>query len=702
MTRLAVAWTILASTAFAADPTRILPPGERPSDRRLTDKPRDLNGYFPFDPPATKAAWEARRKELREHLLVSLGLWPLPEHGKVEATVYGKIERDGYTVEKVFFASLPGHYVTGNLYRPSAAGKHPVVLCPHGHWSNGRFYDAGEKEAKAQIASGGETWPESARYPLQARCAHLARMGCVVFHYDMVGYADSNAIVHREGFADADATLRLHSQMGLQTWNSIRALDFALGMPSVDATRVGLTGASGGGTQSFILAALDDRVTCCVPAVMVSTAMQGGCVCENAPYLRLGTGNVEFAAMFAPKPLALIGAKDWTIDIETKGYPQLQALYRLYETEGKVLAKCFPQFGHNYNQVSREVTYAWFNKHLNLGQAELVKERPFVPVQPRELSVFDAEHPRPADAADAAGVRRVLTDRDRSQLEAILPTDAAKLAKFRRITGVAVREMIHDSLPVAGTVTVDDAGPKEEADGRTARKLWLSRKGSSERLPTYGVRGTKFDGDVVVWVHPAGKSSLFVDGKPTPELEALLDGGSAVVGIDLIGTGELSGVSPSVDAKYAGFTFGYNRPFFAEQVHDVLTAVRAALDHPSAKRVHLVGWGSAGPVALTARSLCGDAIGRTAVDLDGFRFDDVRTNGDPRMLPGALKYGGVGGIAALCAPHELYLANHRGTGTGQIIQAAYKAAGADAKLRREPERPAGRQVIEWLLKPTDR
>lgn len=702
MTRSVVLLAVLAGTALATDPTRILPPGESPADRRLTEKPRDLNGYFPFDPPATRTAWESRRKRLREHLMVSLGLWPMPGRGKVDATIHGKVERNGYTVEKVFFASLPGHYVTGNLYRPTAQGRHPVVLSPHGHWNNGRMYDAGEARAKQEVASGGETWHESARYPLQARCAHLARMGCVVFHYDMLGYADSTAVVHREGFSDADALLRLQSQMGLQTWNSLRALDFALALPDVDSTRVGLTGASGGGTQSFILAALDDRITCCVPAVMVSTSMQGGCVCENAPYLRLGTGNVEVAAIFAPKPLALIGAKDWTIDIETKGFPELQALYRLYGADANVFAKCFPQFGHNYNRVSREVMYAWFNKHLRLGLPDPVEERPFVPIPPNGLTVFDADHPRPADALNASALRRTMTERDRAQFETFLPADAAKLAEFQRVVGTALHVMTHDSLPSADEVTFEEAGPRGESAGRIARKLWLGRKDQRERIPAYGVRGPVFDGDVVVWIHPSGKSSLSSDGQLKSEVQTLLDGGWAVVAVDVAGTGELSGVVPSVNASYAGFTFGYNRPFFAEQVHDILTAIRAAKTHPSTKRVHLVGWGEAGPAALVARALSGEAVGRTVVDLDRFRFEDVRANTDPRMLPGALKYGGIGSFAALCAPHDLLLANHRATGTGRIAQAAYKAAGAEGRLRREPERLTGRQMVEWLMKPTDR
>src|SRR5262249_38767403 len=162
-------------------------------------------------------------------------------------------------------------------------------------------------------------------YPPQARCAQLARMGCVVFHYDMVGYADSQLIPHRQGFTDAQAELRLQSFMGLQTFNSLRALDFLLGLPDVDPQRIVVTGASRGGPQTFILCAIDDRPAAAVPAVMVSTAMQGGCICENCSHLRVGAGNIDLAGLFAPKPLAMSGANDWTKEIETKGLPELKA-----------------------------------------------------------------------------------------------------------------------------------------------------------------------------------------------------------------------------------------------------------------------------------------------------------------------------------------------------------------------------------------
>jgi hypothetical protein len=167
--------------------------------------------------------------------------------------------------------------------------------------------------------------------------------------------------------------------------------------------------------------------------------------------------------------------------------------------------------------------------------------------------------------------------------------------------------------------------------------------------------------------------------------------------VDVFGTGELALDKPAVNTQYAGYTFGYNRPLLAERVHDILTAVAFAKGHPQAKTVHVVGWESAGPWAALARALAGDAVGRTAADLDGFRFEAVRAGDDPMMLPGALKYGGLGAFAALCAPGELLLHNHRQTGTGALPPAAYRAAGTDGRLRREAERLPAEQVVEWLL-----
>jgi dienelactone hydrolase len=724
------------------DPTRVFTDMRKPTDVRL-GPPKTLNDYFPFAVPKTKEAWEVRRKLLREQVLVANGLWPMPEKTPLNPLVHGQIDRDEYTIDKVYFASTPGHYVCGNLYRPKAGpdrkaggdGKLPAVLFAHGHWAGGRFEDAGEKAAKASVDAGGEPDLDRGRFFMQALPATLARLGFVVFHYDMVGYADSKAIPHREGFKDGEAELRLQSFMGLQTWNSVRALDFLSSLSDVDPKRIGMTGASGGGTQTFVLAAIDDRLAAAFPAVMVSTAMQGGCVCENCSHLRVNTGNVEMAAVFAPKPLALSAANDWTKDIMTKGYPELKELYKLYGAEDKVAAKAWLEYGHQYNVHAREFMYSWFRKHLQ-GKDEAVKEPPFKPVVPSTgLNVFDAAHPRPKDELNAAQLREALTKASDAQLKALEPKDAKSLAEFKRVVGTALRAMVNSDRP-SGILM-------NSSTGMLPSNRWLlARVGTRDAYHTFeiatlraklpkGVTSTPrqadyWHGDALpcflaspvrptdqwaLWLHPKGKSSLVENGKPSAAVQRLLDANVGVVGIDPLWTGEQVEEKPFVvDKNYAGYTYGYNRTVLAQRVHDALTAIsfirRSLLkgsfvmggSDEKGKPVHLVGWGEMGPVAVLAKALAGDAVAKTAADLNQFRFEAIKETADPMMLPGAVKYGGLAAFLALCAPGEVLAHNHKGTASGHLSQAAYDAAGAKDRLTRVNDKLDDLKVVEWLVK----
>jgi dienelactone hydrolase len=215
----------------------------------------------------------------------------MPARTPLNAVIHGKVDRGDYTVEKVFFESAPGFFVTGNLYRPkNVTGKAPGVLFAHGHWTDARLSESSEAELRREIADGEERFEQGGRSRFQSLCVQLARMGCVVWQWDMLGNSDSQQLsmqlVH--GFAkqrpemnttenwglfSPQAEAHLQSIMGLQTWNSIRSLDFLLSLPEVDPDRIAMTGASGGGTQTMLLAAIDPRVTLSFPAVMVSTAM---------------------------------------------------------------------------------------------------------------------------------------------------------------------------------------------------------------------------------------------------------------------------------------------------------------------------------------------------------------------------------------------------------------------------------------------
>ncbi len=380
---------------------------------------RNLDTHCPFTPPDSLDQWQRRAEELRMQIRAAVGLLPYPQLDPVQPRIYGRREMDGYSLEKCTFESLPGLIVTGTLYRPlsdnadaeTGADKLPGVLCPHGHWANGRFHVA--NDVAQQLATGAERFESAAKNPMQARCVQLARMGCVVYQYDMLGYADSQQISFQRahGYASQSAGIEQndegwllyspmaesHAQsvMGLQTLATMRTVDMLLTLPDVDPARIGITGASGGGTQTFIAAAIDPRISLAFPAVMVSTGMQGGCTCENACLLRTGTGNVELAALFAPKPLGLTAADDWTRTMPNDGFPQLRKIYELYDHSSSLALFPALHFGHNYNHVSRVSMYGWVNDHFGLGLKKPILESDFSSLPQEELTVWDSEHPQP-------------------------------------------------------------------------------------------------------------------------------------------------------------------------------------------------------------------------------------------------------------------------------------------------------------------
>lgn len=686
-------WMLFVTMSAAAAPPRALPPGQLPHDSRLA-RLRTLDDYFPFRPVDSPQAWAKRAEQLRRQSLVATGLWPMPTRTPPQAVVHGKVDREEYTVEKVYFQSVPGHFVTGNLYRPKGrSGKLPAVLCPHGHWANGRFCDQGADDLRRQIAIGAERFDPSGRFHLQARCVQLARMGCVVFHYDMIGYADSIQMEHRAGvreslntnqnwgFFSPQAELRLQSLMGLQTWNSVRALDFVLSLPEVDPKKVAVTGASGGGTQTFMLFAVDERPALSAPMVMVSTGMQGGCTCENADYLRVGAGNIDIAALAAPKPMVLVAANDWTREIMTKGYPDLKNLYKMLGHEDRVHAQAFLHFDHNYNAVTRSVVYTFLNKHFGLGEKEPVIERDFRPLTREEMSVWDAQHPKPS--GDKVGdeheraVVRWMTDDAAKQMAAMSQKEEKSSAEFRRVVGGAFDTMIGRRIEDVGAVEWELKDKVDRGSYLQMTGLVTARE-KGEQLPALFLHPKdNWNKQVVVWVHEKGKAGLLNDdGSPAPAADRLLKAGFSVAAADLLHQGEfLTESQRAGDARVAGYgngrepwqkaavyTFGYNPPLFAQRVHDVLTMVRLArTDEHGAEKVHVMGLGPvAGPIAAAARAQSGKAIDKVAIDTGGFRFASLTRFGHPMFLPGVVKYGDVPALLALSGTDGTWVAGEPG------------------------------------------
>ena len=696
--------SVLAAASMAGSAPRVLPEARQPEDVRLQPL-KDLDGYFPFKPPASRAEWEKRAQRVRQQVLVSQGLWPMPTRTPLHAVIHGRIDRGDFTVEKVYFESAPGFFVTGNLYRPkNVSGKVPGVLFAHGHWSNARLSLSTPAELRHEIAEGEERFEEGGQSRFQSLCVQVARMGCVVWQWDMLGNSDSQQLsmqlVH--GFAQQrpemntlenwglfspQAEAHLQSAMGLQTWNSIRSVDFLLSLPEVDADRIAVTGASGGGTQTLILAAIEPRLALSFPAVMVSTAMQGGCTCENASLLRLDTGNVELAALFAPKPQGMTCADDWTKEMSAKGFPELKQLYTLMGAPDNVMLKRGEHFPHNYNAVSRSAFYTWLNRHFKLGFQEPVIERDYSVLKPEQLTVWDDRHPAPKAAGP--GFERQLLRWFHEDAQTQLAAQQATPERFRASCLGGWDIVLGPRWPQAGNVECQTIG-QSDCGSWTQTAALLRNQTWHDELPAIFCTPKQGNGQTVLWLGAEGKSALFTPGGSLdPGVDKLVKSGATVIGVDLLYQGEFLADgkplthTPSVKnpRQAAAYTFGYNYSVFAHRVHDVLSAVSFLKNRRPSSRLSVVGLAGAGPWVAAARAQCGNAIDQAVLDTAGFRFGSVLDLHDPNFLPGGAKYGDLPALLALGAPGRTWVAGETDQSLA-LAQSQYQAAKAEKNLTR--------------------
>lgn len=299
---------------------------------------------------ADKAAWEARKDTLRKEVRARLGIDKLLAVCSKEAPEYGKIRKfDGYTVQNFRLKTANGHTVCGSIYAPKGKGKHPLIICPNGHFSNGRYGTV-----------------------QQQRLATLARMGAICVDYDLWGWGESADEVGSKAHQTPEAHV-------MQALNGIRILDWMIQRKDVDKTRVGVNGGSGGGTQSVLLSVLDDRYTACCPVVSVSSWFDGGCPCESGMPIQLaggGTCNAELAAMFAPKPMMLVSdGGDWTSTTPELEYPYIKRIYGFYGAADKVMNVHLPKERHDFGPNKRNAVYKFFIETFKLDASKLDEDK---------------------------------------------------------------------------------------------------------------------------------------------------------------------------------------------------------------------------------------------------------------------------------------------------------------------------------------
>lgn len=560
-------------------------------DSRNTDIPH-TNTHFRARSYTSLDEWQQRAARLRKQVLSAAGLLPLPERNPLRYEIFGRIENKDYSIEKVFIETMPGYYLAGNLFRPlGRTGKFPGILAPHGHATYGRL----------------ENGP---LFSVQARGINKARQGYVVFAYDMVGYNDTIQTPHV--FGGEREQLWSFGPLGLQTWNSIRALDFLQSLPDVNPNEIGVTGESGGGTQTFLICAVDDRIKYSAPVNMISLIMQGGSPCENAPNLRVATNNVEIASLMAPKPMLMVSATgDWTKNTPTEEYPAVKAIYGLYGKPENVDTIQIDA-PHNYNKPSREAVYRFFAKHiLHDPNWASYSEKAFRAEKLQDLMVFHAR-PLPDNALKYEQIAAQWIERAQKQNASI--TDRS-----------AMRERLMYSLMAEQPQAVE-----HEISGE---HIVLGRQGKGDRVPGIWIPGGK---QALLVVHPEGAAA----GRNSKQASDAISKKQSVLLIDAFQTG--SAAAPRDRSTRYFLTF--NKSDDANRVQDILTAL-AFLKSQGASGIRLAGIGKAAVWATFAAALTDAAVTLDA-DLGSFQGSDEDFIKN-FFVPGIQRAGGLKAALAL-------------------------------------------------------
>lgn len=595
-------------------------PVSRPDWQMLTADPRLTTRTLstPVELPARSLdEWQHRREVVLRTIRYWVGPDLRPREQEPAAVVTGEHAYSRFSVRNVAVPLVAGLFATGNLYIPNGSGPFPAVLHPHGHWPNGRFED-------------------SSTVSVPARCINLALRGYVSFTYDMLGYGDSVLIDHQYGSDEAAACQWGISLFGLQIQAGLASLDYLLRQPFVDNTRIACTGASGGGSQTMILAALDDRITAVAPVNMLSATCQGWCLCENPPGLRVDTNNLEIAALIAPRPLLLISATgDWTTRTPTVEFPQIRRVYELYGAPERV-ANVHVDAAHNYNMESRQALYRWLDGwFMSVGHNERYLEIPY-PTPIRSTLEVDTSRLPVATSEQITAKAIAAAKQEAGELVAAPPNEQVdRLTQLLGVTPEPVHE-VHRTTSVLGRFT--------------CQRLILRRQDSGEIVPCWLVGD---DGGGFVGVAATADSPHTWARTWESVIATVVDAGGRLLLVEpFLGGGWCTPNGRLGRDHSMPFFTTYNRPDAAEWVRDIVSATRfgATLGDVA----FLIGTGSATGPALLAAAICSSLPG---VALDGTALEGWQSEG--LIAPGLERSGGLRAAAGLTAHRRVLILGER-------------------------------------------
>ncbi|MCU0226594.1 MAG: acetylxylan esterase [Bryobacterales bacterium] len=477
----------LATTGVAAQGTD----AERQAFQRMLDSRQQFHATLEREAQRiTQAAaqeladpvrWEAVRAQRLEEMRDMLGLLPWPARTPLNLRVTGVLDKGSYVIEKIAFESMPRVYVTGNLYLPKQRAQPVpaiVYVCGHSYSPHG----------------------DKAQY--QRHGISFAKNGYAAFILDSIQIAETFALHHglysQEMF---DWYARGYTPAGVEVWNAMRAIDYLETRAEVDASRIGMTGRSGGAAMSFFTAAVDPRVKVVVPVMGISTyaanlkhdTQKGHCDCmfciNTYKHDMLHQG-----ALIAPRPLLMAhGVKDDLFPVE--GYQEFERIIsRLYGGygEGRKFRNIEVDTGHQDSDFLREEAIRFFDEHL-LGQPKRTLDMDYSNADPATLAVFAGQPP--ADAENYR-IHETFTTRPPSG-------DFASLAAWqqRRVELLAaVRKLLPD--PEEEALPRMDIHPRREGEGKAPVLVYVASPGEDTRyhnLLLSGAHSRDTVMRVVVW-----------------------------------------------------------------------------------------------------------------------------------------------------------------------------------------------------------